>query len=56
MLTEDQFLDPYVTLRDVIHVCIPYGSYPWAPLAYDYSVYAFGMTIYGELIILRAMP
>ena len=56
MLTEDQFLDPYVTLRDVIHVCIPYGNYPWAPLAYDYSVYAFGMTIYGELIILRAMP
>ncbi len=56
LLTEDQFMDPYVTLSDVTHIGIPYGSYPWAPLAYDYSLYAFGISIYGELIVVRAGP
>ena len=56
MLTKDQFLDPDITIDDVIHVSIPFGNYPWAPLAYGYSVYAFGMTMDRELIILRAMP
>ncbi|RLF28408.1 MAG: hypothetical protein DRN14_04290 [Thermoplasmata archaeon] len=56
MLTKDQFLDPYVTIDDVIHVGIPIGTYPWAPLAYDYALYAFGINVYYELVIVRAGP